>query len=198
MTSAGPEVLVLSGALRADSWNRKLARLLARRLQDAGATVSLLDPRDYPAPPYDGDLEARDGLPTPVRDLQHRFSAAQGFVLCTPEYNGSLPGTFKNLLDWLSRPSPDIAFSNKIAALTSASPGALGGLRALSHARDILQSLGVLTLSVQVAVPRAHEAFGDDGELRDARLAQALTHLAASLVITTRALAGSGGGAATG
>lgn len=192
MDSAGPELLVLSGALRGDSWNRVLARLVAHRLQAAGAKVSLLDPRDYPAPPYDGDLEAREGLPTAIRELQRRFSATQGFVLCTPEYNGSLPGTFKNLLDWLSRPSPDIAFGNKIAALASASPGALGGMRALAHARDVLQSLGVLTLSAQVAVPRAHEAFDDTGELHDARLAQALTRMAGALVSTAAALAGAG------
>ena len=85
-----------------------------------------------------------------------------GFLISAPEYNSSISGVLKNTLDWASRPSPGECFAGKVVTLMSASPGALGGLRGLVTVRSMLSNIGVLVLPGQVAVPKAHEAFGPD------------------------------------
>ena len=91
----------------------------------------------------------------------------------------------KNTLDWISRQDGSesglVPYQRKVAALAGASPGALGGLRGLTHLRAILQTLNVLVLSEQVALGRAHEAFNEDGSLKDAKQQAALAALTKKL-----------------
>jgi NAD(P)H-dependent FMN reductase len=102
-----------------------------------------------------------------------------------PEYNSSITGVWKNTIDWVSRPCPGEAplgcFDGKVAAIMSASPGALGGLRGLVHVRAILQNIKVLVLPEQVAVPKANEAFTPDGLLRDPKQQAAVEGLGVRL-----------------
>src|SRR5262249_20872213 len=139
----------------------------------AGAEVTVLDLRDLPLPLYDGDLESRDGLPDNARRLKELMLAHQGLLIAAPEYNSSITAVLKNAIDWASRPAPGEAalacFTGKAAALMSASPGGLGGLRGLVHVRAILSNINVLVIPDQVAVPRAFEAFQPDGTLKDAK-----------------------------
>ncbi len=187
-----PKVLVLAGSAREASLNRRLARLGAAAVEKAGGTVTLWELRDHPLPLYDGDLEAKEGVPENARRLKAAFLAHRGLLLACPEYNSSISGLLKNAIDWVSRKegseAPLACFDGKVAALCSASPGALGGLRGLVTVRSILGSIRVLVLPDQLAIMKAHEAFGEDGTLKDAAQRDSLDRLAAALVRTCAAL----------
>jgi NAD(P)H-dependent FMN reductase len=188
-----PRILAFAGSLRADSLNKKLARVAAAGAQAAGGEVTYVDLRDFPMPIFDADLEA-EGTPETALQFKELLRAHDGLLLAAPEYNTSITAVLKNTLDWASRATPgepsQDAFDGKIAALFSASPGALGGLRGLVHVRAILGGMGVLVLPGQVAVPRAHEAFTAEGALADARTQTNVDRLAATLVDTVRKLRG--------
>lgn len=189
---------MFAGSLRAGSYNKKLARLAAEAVGAAGAEATYFDLRDYPLPIYDGDLEAAEGLPENAIRLKDLFHAHQGLLIAAPEYNSSITAVLKNTIDWVSRPregeAPLGAFTGKVAALMSASPGQLGGLRGLVTVRSILNTLRVLVLPEQLAVMRAHEAFNEDGTLRDPKQAEGVRDLAAELVRTVRLLHPDGAG----
>ena len=124
--------------------------------------------------------------------LKKLFIEHHAFLIASPEYNSSITPLLKNTLDWISRPVPNeapmAALQGKAASLLSASPGALGGLRGLVHLRAILGNIGVMVLPDQVAVPRAHEEFGSEGLLKDARQQANIQHLCKKLVDTVRKL----------
>jgi NAD(P)H-dependent FMN reductase len=182
----GPKVLVFAGSARSDSYNKKLARVAAVAARAAGAEVTYLDLRELPLPLYDGDAEARDGLPENARKLKDVMLAHDGLLIASPEYNSSITPLLKNTIDWASRPvagEPELAcFTGKVVGLVSASPGALGGLRALVHVRSILGNIGCLVVPEQIAIPRAHEAFHPDGTLKEARQQQGVEKVAARVV----------------
>ncbi len=188
----GPKILAFAGSTRSDSYNKKLVRTAADAARSAGADVTLLDLRDFAMPVYDGDLEAREGLPENARKFKAQMLAHQGLLLSCPEYNSSITAVLKNTIDWASRPLPGEAplacFTGKVAALLAASPGSLGGLRGLVSVRSILGNIGVLVLPDQVAIVKAHEAFDADGRLKDARQQEAVARLAGRLVAVTGAV----------
>lgn len=190
--SDAPRILAFAGSLRTGSYNRKILAAAADGARAAGADVTRIDLRDFPLAVYDGDLEAADGLPESVRSLKSHFDAADGLLLACPEYNAGIPGTLKNVLDWVSRPGPGEkplqAFRGKVAALCSASPGALGGVRGLLQMRSVLGSIGVVVLSDQVSLPKANEAFDDEGNVVDPGRRKALMELGGALAHATRAL----------
>ena len=164
-----PRLLVFAGSIRRESLNARLARFAAREAENAGAEAALLDLGDFHLPLYNGDLEADEGLPAGAVRLKELFLAHDGFLIASPEYNGSVSPLLKNAIDWVSRPvagqPPLIWFRGKVAGLMAASPGALGGLRGLAHVRQILSGIGVIVVPAQHAVARAGEAFDDDGAL---------------------------------
>jgi chromate reductase, NAD(P)H dehydrogenase (quinone) len=170
MTSQ-PKILAFAGSIRIDSYNKKLVKIAAAGAQAAEVEVTYLDLRDLPLPLFDEDLEAQEGLPANARTFKDLLISHQGLLIASPEYNSSLTAILKNAIDWASRPSaneaPLAAFADKVAAIMSASPGGLGGLRGLPHLRSILGNIGVLVLPSQVAVPKAYEAFNADGSLKD-------------------------------
>lgn len=184
--ATSPRVLVFAGAIREGSHNKQLARYAAAAARSAGAEVTFLDLREYPLPLYDGDLEASEGLPANARALKDLFLAHDALIIASPEYNSSITAVLKNTIDWISRPvegEPALAaFKGKTAALLAASPGALGGLRGLVHLRAILGNIGVLVLPEQLAVGRAHEAFDEEGGLKDPRQAASVEALIGQLV----------------
>ncbi len=189
-----PKVLAFAGSTRTESFNKKLVKIGIGSAKAAGAEVTYLDLRDLPLPVYDGDLEARDGLPENARRLKELFLSHDGLLISAPEYNSSITAVLKNTIDWVSRPVPGEAslacFTDKVAALMSASPGALGGLRGLVHVRAILGNIGVFVLPEQVAVPKAHDAFQPDGTLRDAKQQASIERLGSRLVEILRKLKG--------
>ncbi len=180
-----PKILAFAGSTRSESYNKRLIRIAVGGARAAGGEVTLIDLRDFPLPLFDGDLEAREGLPPNGRKLKDLFLWHQGLLISAPEYNSSITGVLKNTIDWVSRPCPGEAplecFDGKVACLMSASPGALGGLRGLVHVRAILQNIRVLVLPDQIAVPRANEAFNPDGSLKDPKQQAAVEGLGAKL-----------------
>ena len=119
----------------------------------------------------------------------------QGFMISSPEYNSSISGVLKNSIDWASRAETDdepplVAFRGKTAALMSASPGALGGLRGLVTLRSVLGNIGIIVLPDQVAIPKAYEAFDDTGKLKEERSAGQVDGVAKGLVAFLKKLQG--------
>ena len=164
-------ILAFAGSVRRESFNKKLVSIAVQGAKKAGAEVTIVDLRDFPLPLFDQDLEAEQGMPDMAKQLKKLFIEHDGLLIASPEYNSSMTGVLKNAIDWVSRPEPGelplVAFRDKAATLMSASPGALGGLRALVHVRAILGNLGVIVLPEQIAVPNAHEAFDPGGALID-------------------------------
>ncbi len=192
MMSQSVKVLAFAGSIRQDSFNKKLVRIAAENARELGAEVTLIDLKDYPLPLFDQDLEASSGLTENVLKLKKLFIEHHALLIASPEYNSSITPLLKNTLDWISRPVPNeapmAAFQGKVASLLSASPGALGGLRGLVHLRAILGNIGVMVLPDQVAVPKAHEEFGSEGLLKDARQQANIQLLCKKLVDTVRKL----------
>jgi chromate reductase len=180
-----PRILAFAGSARTESLNKKLIRVAVKGAQAAGADVTLIDFRDLPMPLYDGDLEDREGLPETARKFKELMIAHQGFLIAAPEYNSSITPLLKNAIDWASRPEDDeaplVAFRGKAAALMSASPGGLGGLRGLVTVRAILGNIGVLVLPDQVAISKAHDAFDASGILKDGKQQASVEALGGSL-----------------
>lgn len=169
-----PKILAFAGSTRRESFNKKLVKMAAQGARSAQAEVAVIDLADFPMPLYDGDLEQKEGLPANARKLKELMIAHQGFLIASPEYNSSISGVLKNAIDWASRTaSPNepslVCFKDKIAGIMSASPGGLGGLRGLVHLRAILENMGVIVLPYQIAVPKAGEAFNNDGTFKDAK-----------------------------
>jgi chromate reductase, NAD(P)H dehydrogenase (quinone) len=166
-----PRILAFASSTRRASFNKKLAAIAAQGAREAGAEVTLIDLKDFPLPLFDQDLEAEQGTPENGKMLKKLLIDHDGLLIASPEYNSSFPAVLKNAIDWVSRPAPAepslVAFRGKVAALMSASPGALGGRRGLDHLRSILGNIGVIVLPDQIAVAQAHEAFNPDGTLKD-------------------------------
>jgi NAD(P)H-dependent FMN reductase len=171
------KVLCFASSTRAASYNRKLANAAATVARAAGAEVTLLEPRDFVMPLYDGDLEERDGPPAAASALKDQFAAHQAIFIASPEYNASVSPYLKNALDWVSRVKTHgdgmgAAFKGRVFAIGAASPGGYGGMRGLIALRQILEvGLGALVIPEQVAVANAAQAFGPDGALTEERTA---------------------------
>lgn len=168
------KILAFAGSLRAGSFNKKLIQVAAEGAKAAGAEVTLVDLRDYPLPLFDADLEERDGMPGPARNLKRLFVDADGVLISSPEYNSSMPGIFKNAIDWVSRSESDdepplVAFRGKAVGLVSASPGALGGQRALVAIRMMFGNLGMYVVPETFSLSKADAAFDEKGGLKDAK-----------------------------
>ncbi|MCC5808734.1 MAG: NAD(P)H-dependent oxidoreductase [Ectothiorhodospiraceae bacterium] len=188
MSNPTPSILVFAGSARADSLNKRLARLAADSVGQQGGNATFIDLRDYPIPLYDGDLERETGIPEHARTLRKLLEQHNGLVVVSPEYNGFITPLLKNTLDWLSRPDQEheglVLFRNRVAAVMSASPGGFGGMRSLTLARQLLNNLGVTVLPDQLAIPRAPQAFDEEGRLKDSALQERLDRICARLVNT--------------
>lgn len=190
--SYSPKILAFAGSLRKNSFNKQLVQIAAEGARKAGADVTVIDLAMYPLPVFDEDLEAADGVPESAILFKAVLKQHDGFLIACPEYNSSITAALKNAIDWASRPAPDEqpleCFKGKVAAIMSASPGALGGLRGLVHVRAILSNIAVLVLPDQRAISQAHEAFNDDGSLKDEKQQAAIEQIGSKLSQTVESL----------
>ena len=182
-----PKFLAFAGSLRTDSYNKKLAKIAAQAVEQAGGLVTLIDLRDLALPLFDQDLEDASGLPEGAKRLKTLMVESDGFIIASPEYNSSITAALKNAIDWASRSESDdepdlLAYRGKTAALLSASPGALGGMRALVTLRWVLGNIGVHVLPDQVTISAAYDAFDEAGALKDDSKAKRVAGLAKQLV----------------
>lgn len=165
------KVLAIAGSTREDSLNKKLVTDAAEIARETGASVTIVDLKDFPMPLYDADLEAKEGMPETAKQLRKLMMQSQVILIASPEYNSSLSAVLKNAIDWASRNekgqgSRD-AFKGKKFAIMSVSPGPTGGARGLVHLRTIIEAIGGTVLSDQIAVPNGANAFDDKGLLKN-------------------------------
>jgi NAD(P)H-dependent FMN reductase len=163
-------VLVFGASLRTGSLNRRLAALAARSARTAGATVDEASMEDFDVPSYDGDVEAGGEFPAGAREFKRRLEANDAFIIAAPEYNASMPGTLKNLIDWTSRFRPQ-PFDGRHGLLLSASPSMAGGNRGLWSLRVPLEHLGARIFPDMFSLASANKAFQDE-DIGDAGLKQ--------------------------
>ncbi len=168
------KILALSGSQRTGSWNSLLVRAAAAGAAAEGAEITVLDWADYALPLYDPDREKADGFPEDVLRLKALMKAHHGFLIASPEYNGSLTPLLKNAIDWASRPAAGEAsmacYKHKVIGLLSTSPGVFGGVTGLVHLRAILSRLGSFVIPEQYPVGDAGKLFDETGAMRDPKL----------------------------
>ncbi len=161
------KIIGLAGSLRKGSYNSMLLRAAAE-LAPESVKLEVATIRGIPL--YDGDAEAKDGIPEAVAALKDEIASADGLLLATPEYNGSIPGVFKNAIDWLTRPPADVprVFGGRAVALTGATPGRLGTALAQAAWLPTLRALGTrVWAGPRLMVSSANKAFDEDGRLID-------------------------------
>ena len=187
-----PKILAFAGSLRKDSFNKRLVKIALRASADAGAETTFVNLSDFQMPLYCQDYEVEHGIPDSVVALKELMKSHDGFLIASPEYNGSLTGVLKNTIDWMSRPYADdprmACFDGKVAGIIAASPGGLGGLRGLSHLRTILAGIGTFVLPNHVAVGNSGTNLVDDESIKDENLQQAIINLSSELVRVIRGL----------
>lgn len=160
------ELLLFSGSLRKESFNRKLINAVTKILsKNKNITVKVIDLKSLDIPVYDGDIET-EGIPKGVRSLGEAISKCDGVIISSPEYNRGIAGAFKNVIDWQSRLKP-VPFEGKSLFLMSASPGSFGAIRGLDQAKPPFLALGARLFSEEFSIPKAHEAFTSNDELKD-------------------------------
>ena len=186
------KILAFSGSLRKESYKQQLVEHAAEHARKRGAEVTIISLADYPMPIYNQDDEDASGIPENALKFRELLKSHQGFIVGCPEYNSSITAALKNAIDWASRPKqgekPLECFAGKIVALTAASPGGLGGLRGLDHVREILHNIQCPVVPGMVSVASAHEAFDDEGRLKNERTRGMLENLMGNLVRTCEAL----------
>ena len=172
------DILVLVGSLRADSWTRQLAEATDELLPEGSSSEVYARLGDLPH--YDQDLDG-DDVPASVTAFRAAVAAADGLVVATPEYNGSIPGVLKNAIDWASRPRGASALDGKPAAVISVSPSPRGAQWAREDLVKVLGVAGARPLGTALGVATVHEVVAD-GQVVDPALREALTALVAELV----------------
>src|SRR3974390_1861287 len=169
---AALKILVVPGSLRTGSLNAKLAAVIAHRFALAGVDVTRLSLADFPLPIYDGDLQAKSGVPKNAINLKRMLAAHHGILLVTPEYNSSVPALVKNTIDWVSRVQDPHevrgqVFRDRPFAIAAASESRLGGTRALAALRLILAALQATVIPNQLALSFSDQAYDDMDRLKN-------------------------------
>jgi chromate reductase, NAD(P)H dehydrogenase (quinone) len=179
-------IIGLSGSLRRGSYNSAVLRAAAA-LMPPDSSLQIESIRGIPL--YDADDEATNGIPAPVARLKDLIAGADGLLLVTPEYNNSLPGVTKNAIDWLSRPSTDIArvFRGRPVAIAGASPGGFGTILSQNAWLGVFRTLGAeLWSGGRLLVSRAASVIGADGEITDPATRQAIEKFVGGFVAHVR------------
>jgi len=173
-------ILGISGSLRQDSHNAKLLRVAGELLARDGVEFSIYEDLKL-VPPYDEDDDHEPG-PEAVEAVRRAVREADAVFFSTPEYNHSIPGQLKNVVDWLSRPVGSGALANKPVAVIGASTGMFGAVWAQAELRKVLAAAGARVVEGEVAVGHAHTRFDEAGELIDPNIAEQVKAVVDSLV----------------
>ncbi len=169
-------LLILAASARAGSFNYMLANMVANEIvRSLQVPFVLKTVREYDFPGYDGDLE-NQGMPKSAENFAQDVQTSQAVLIVTPEYNGGIPGTLKNAIDWSSRLKPNPWF-RKPVFLSGATPGALAAVRGLLHTRVPLESLGADVFPETFGMAKANEAFDEAGKLKDPKSLERLQGL---------------------
>ncbi|WP_205513941.1 NADPH-dependent FMN reductase [Longitalea arenae] len=162
--------LLFSASLRKESYNTRLINLAANIIEKNNGKVDLASMSEFDCPSFNQDLETT-ATPTGATEFRKRLLANDAFIISSPEYNGSVPGVLKNVIDWVSRFRPQ-PFNERHALLMSASPSMVGGNRGLWALRIPLEHLGARVFPDMFSLAMAHKEFTDEGALKDATTAK--------------------------
>ena len=181
------KILVIPGSLRTGSHNVRLAAAAAYEFAQAGVDVTRISLGDFPLPIYDGDLQAKSGVPKHAVNLKRMIGAHHGVLFVTPEYNSSVPALVKNSIDWITRvqdpqESRGQVFRERPFAIAAASEGRLGGTRALAALRLILSACHAIVIPNQLALSFANQAYDDMDRLKNPTDIEALRALVRQLI----------------
>ena len=174
------KVLGISGSLRADSHNTKLLRAAGEMFEAAGVSFEIYDGLKA-VPPYDED-DDREAGPATVEEIRAAVRQADAVFFSTPEYNYSIPGQLKNLVDWLSRPVGQGALAGKPAAVIGASTGMFGAVWAQAELRKVLGAAGARVVDGEVPVGHAHTRFDEQDRLNDPNIAEQVKAVVDALI----------------
>jgi chromate reductase, NAD(P)H dehydrogenase (quinone) len=163
------KVFAMDGSTRPGSWNKKLLKLGVAELKKHGAEVDLLELAASTVPVFDDDLVRGEKIPAGVRAIKERIRAADGLLICTPEYNYSVPGPLKNFIDWMSRPPSQNPFKGKLTAQMGATPGSGGTIQAQAMLKHILGvGVGAFVMpGMAYTVSKVESALDPEGQLKD-------------------------------
>ena len=179
-------ILGIAGSLRKESYNRAALRAAAE-LAPEGAEIEIFEIDGIPG--FDQDKE--QDPPEKIVELKKKVRAADAILFVTPEYNYSVPGVLKNIIDWASRPYGESAWDGKPAAIMGASIGAIGTARAQYHLRQIMVFLNMFPLNQpEVMIASARDKFDSEGNLKDEDTKKFIRRLLESLVSWTKRLQG--------
>ncbi len=179
--------LMFAASLRAESVNKKLIQLSASIVQELGHQVDMAAFNDFDAPLYNADVQNSAGIPEAIKQFVARMHAADGVIIASPEYNFSIPGTLKNLIDWVSRMTP-MPWQKQLMFLLSASPSLVGGNRGLWATRVPLEACGAVVHPDMFSLASAHESFDDAGKLKSQPLQQRLSEMIKTYILFTEKL----------
>ena len=181
------KILVIPGSLRTGSHNVRLAAVAAHAFAQAGVEVTRISLADFPLPIYDGDLQAKSGVPKNAVNLKRMMAAHHGILLVSPEYNSSVPPLVKNTIDWITRvqdphESRGQVFRDRPFAIAAASEGRLGGTRALAALRLILAACHAAVIPNQLALSFADQAYDDMDRLKSQADSDGLKQMVRQLI----------------
>jgi NAD(P)H-dependent FMN reductase len=164
-------ILVVPASSRTDSLNRRLADLAVEVIVKRGAVATLKSISEFDCASYNGDAEKKSGIPEGATRFKDSILDNDAFIIVSPEYNGSMPGHLKNIIDWVSRFRPQ-PFNERHALLMSASPSMAGGNRGLWSLRIPLEHLGTRVYPDMFSLAAAHQAFTPEHQISNAVLAK--------------------------
>jgi FMN reductase len=176
-------IVGIGGSLRPDSYSQMALSLAAQRVEALGAQVEILNLRTMQLPFCNGEDEY-PGYPD-VERLRNAVKQADGLILATPEYHGSVSGVLKNALDLMDFEQLD----GKVTGLLSVL-GGQSNSNALNDLRVIMRWIHAWVIPEQIAIGQAWKAFGPDGKILDEKLSQRFDQFAQSLMENTRKLRG--------
>jgi len=181
-------VLAFCGSARRASLNRKFLGFAVEAAREAGCEVTVADLGELAMPLYNGDLEDAEGIPPAAKTLADLVASHHGLLVASPEYNAKPTPLLMNAIDWCSRVEP-VPFVGKVAAVISASPGPLGGVRSLALTQQLLLKLGCLVVPGQCYLAGAAKAFDAEGRLTQEHAQRSARALVAKLAWTASRLA---------
>jgi chromate reductase, NAD(P)H dehydrogenase (quinone) len=161
--------LMLAASLSQDSVNKKLINLAANLIRPSGNAVDLADFHEFEAPLYNVDVQNQEGFPTNITNFVQRMQQADALIIASPEYNFSIPGTLKNLIDWVSRMTP-MPWKGQKILLLSASPSLVGGNRGLWATRIPLEACGAFVFPDMFSLASAYDSFNGEGHFKDVNM----------------------------
>ncbi len=188
-------LLFFAGSTREGSYNKRLARLAQRIATANGIEGVCVDLKDYPMPLYNGDLEADQGPPQKAAEFKALLAEYPGVFIASPEYNSSVTALLKNTIDWVTRVRAKgetglEVYKTRVFAISGASPGYYGAMRSLLNLRQILEvGIGATVIPQQLALPRANDAFEEDGSLKDKAQQNLLKGVVEALAVAARKFA---------